>query len=353
MISLARSGKNQTRRLIAASLVFAFGVTSLPAEANSESLGIAVEVLPNEDETQAGLKEDIAWFAMEPGESNTRTLSIESYSSLDQQIRFELLDFLYVDDNKRLDPDSVSKTSDWFSVAETDMLVPAGETRQFNLTFTVPKDAEQRSFEGVLRVVSTGIKPVVDESGSASTRADLVGRMAIAIPYWIGIGDALNLLPDFEILAIEGLRIDGNPYLQIDIRNTGSVPLFLEGSAQFVDPLFEERVFEPVDFKLSEVPVGSVGTSQLKLNPEITDGDWQVLVAAEQAEVRKTELFEGEITFKDPDAIPIWWPLVQVSLVTFFLIIAIFSLRRLRKNKKETKHGKPPEPLLGRRQKTT
>jgi hypothetical protein len=325
---------------MALSLALALGSMSLPAAAETEPLGISVEILPRAEDNQTGLKNDIAWFAMEPGESNTRTFSVESYSSLDQKLKFELLDFLYVDGEKSINTQSLSKTSEWFSVAETDMVVPAGETRQFNLTFAVPISAEERSFEGVLRVLASGIKEVVDTSEPSSTQADLVGRMAIAIPFWLGVGDALDLLPDFEILAIEGLRIDGDPYLQVEINNTGSVPIFLEGSAQFVDPLFEDRVFEPVDFRLSGVPVGSVGSAQLKLNPEITDGEWRVLVAAGQAQVRKTNLFEGQITFRDPDAIPIWWPAVQISLITFFLIVALFSLLALRKKKKRAKQGR-------------
>lgn len=350
MNTVPHSIKNQTRLLLAVSLVLAFGSMSLPAAADSEPLGISVQVLPTGADNQAGLKNDIAWFAAEPGGSRTRTISVESYSNLDQRINFELLDFLYVDGEQSVNTDSSSKTSEWFSVEETDMVVPAGETREFDLTFAVPLSTEERSFEGVLRVVATGIKGVADNSEPSSTQADLVGRMAIAIPFWLGVGDALDLLPDFEILAIEGLRIEGDPYLQVEIKNTGSVPLFLEGSAQFVDPLFEERVFDPVDFKLSEIPVESVGSAQLKLNPEINDGDWRVLVVAEQAEVRKTELFEGQVIFRDPDAIPIWWPAVQLSLITFFLLVAIFSLRGLRKNKKRAKHGKPQGAVLARRE---
>lgn len=345
-MSSPHASKNQTHRIITVSLVFVFGSMFPPELAHSEPLGISVEVLPTSQGNQAGLKNDIAWFAVEPGERTSRTISIESYSNLDQALEFEVLDFRYENGERSVNTKSSSKTSEWFSVSETDMVVPAGETREFNLTFAVPTRAEQRGFEGVLRVVASGIKDAVDTSESPSTQADLVGRMAIAVPFWLGVGDALDLLPDFEILSIEGLRIDGNPYLQVDISNTGSVPLFLEGSAQFVDPLFEERVFDPVDFELSEIPVGSVGSAQVRLHPDITDGDWQVFVAAEQAEVRKTELFEARIIFRDPDAIPTWWPLLQLLLIFIFLLIAILSLRRLRKDKERAKHGKSSAETL-------
>ncbi len=344
--------QEKNRRLWAAVLFLVFGMiisNGIPLTAKADTLGISVSVEPTEQSNSAGLRNDSVWFALEPGESMSRTVSVQSYSDLDQEIEFELYDYQYIDNSRSIALDSESSTVEWFSVEEVDLVVPSRETRQFTLTYSIPTDAEERSYEGVLRVAATSAEAPTEESAQSSgTRAVVGGRMAIDVPFWVGIGDALNLLPNFEINSIEGLLIEGRPVLEVEIENTGPVPLFLQGTVQFADPVFADRVFDPVDFRLNTVPSDGTGLTRVELNPEITDGDWRVLVTAAQGEVRKTRLFETELVFRDPNAVPDWWPAVQIALVVIFGAVAAVSLRALRKSRRQKSDDDPQPPTMPR-----
>ena len=332
-------------------LFFALGIiglTALPLTANANTLGISVSVESSDEENVAGLRNDSVWFTVEPGESMSRTVTIRSSSDLDQEIQFELYDFLYTNNSRSIAIDSPSATSEWFSVEEDSLVVPSGEARQFTLTYSIPADAEERSYEGVLRVAATSAEGLAAANEGEGTRAVVGGRLAIDVPFWVGIGDALNLLPNFEINSIEGLLIEGRPVLEVEIENTGPVPLFLQGTVQLADPVFADRIFDPVDFRLNTVPSDGTGFARVELNPEITDGDWRVLVTAEQAEVRKTRLFETEIVFRDPNAIPDWWPAVQIALVVIFGAVAAVSLQALRKSRRQKSDDDPQPPTMPR-----
>ena len=312
----------------------AFAAYPLTAHANDD-LGMSV-VITSEVNDQ-GLTEgnDSLWFGVEPGETVTRTIVVTSESEIDQVIAVELFDFGLENGERFTDFSKPSVVSDWFGFANEEVLLPAGETVEIALDFEVPPEAEEISYEGTARILaSAAVLPDGGEDGS-NFRAVVGGRAAIDIPFWLGVGDALSFVPEFDILSIQGVLVDDVRYLRVFVENTGTIPVRLLGSAQFADPVFVERVFEPFQFRIPEIGIDQTRFVDVEIDQEITDGDWNVLVALAQGPIRQTKLFEQNLTFTDPSAPRNWGGLaLQAAAFIGFLVLAIVGYRLLRTPKR-------------------
>lgn len=320
-------------------------ITPVVAEANDD-LGLSVTIVSKANEEGLTEGNDSLWFGVEPGDGVTRVIEIESASEIDQAVSVELFDYVFENGERSTDFSEASTVSDWFGFADKQVLLPAGETIEVELDFTIPQEAEQISYEGTARIAATAAQPIEDESDGESFRAVVGGRAAIDIPFWLGIGDALSLVPEFDIQSIQGVLIDETKYLRVFIENTGAIPLQLKGSAQFADPVFEERVFDPFVFRVPQIGIDSSGYADVEIDQSITEGRWDVLVAANQGAIRQTKLFEMDITFNEPGSGPNWGALV-IQIIAFigFLALAIVGYRLLRSPAKtETPKAKTRRP---------
>lgn len=304
--------------------------TPVAAVANDD-LGLSVTVVSTANEEGLTEGNDSLWFGVEPGDEITRVIEIESASELDQAVSVELFDYAFENGARFTDFSEASTVSDWFGFAGEQVLLPAGETIEVELSFTIPREAEQISYEGTARIAATAAQPIEDASEGEGFRAVVGGRAAIDIPFWLGIGDALSLMPEFNIQSIQGVLIDDTKYLRVFIENTGAIPLQLKGSAQFADPVFEERVFDPFVFRVPQIGIDASGYADVDIDQSITEGRWDVLVAANQGAVRQTKLFEIDITFNEPGSGPNWGALV-IQIIAFigFLALAIVGYRLIR-----------------------
>jgi hypothetical protein len=318
------------------------------AEANDD-LGLSVTVVSTANEEGLTEGNDSLWFGVEPGDEVTRVIEIESASEIDQVVSVELFDYVFENGERSTDFSEASTVSEWFGFANEQVLLPAGETIEVELDFNIPQKAEQISYEGTARIAATAAQQVEDDSEGEGFRAVVGGRAAIDIPFWLGIGDALSFVPEFNIQSIRGVLVDETKYLRVFFENTGAIPLQLRGSAQFADPVFEERVFEPFGFFVPQIGIDSSGYKDVEIDQSITEGRWDVLVAANQGAIRQTKLFEVDITFNEPGSGPNWGALaIQIIAFIGFLALAIVGYRLLRtpaKVETSKEKAKRPSPI--------
>jgi len=316
------------------------------AQANDD-LGLSVTVVSTANEQGLTEGNDSLWFGVEPGDSVVRTVEVSSESQIDQVIQVELFDFGFENGERFTDFSKPSQISEWFGFRDEQVLLPAGDSVEIDLEFSIPSSAEQLSYEGTARIVASAAAPAEANSDGSSFQAIVGGRAAIDIPFWLGIGDALSFVPEFNIVSIQGVLIEQTKYLRVFVENTGTIPIRLRGSAQFADPVFEDRIFDPFDFRIPEIGFDSSGSVDVEIDQSITEGDWNILVSASQGAIRQSKLFEQNISFSDPGSgiNPLALAL-QIGIFLGFLALAIFGYRLIRSPRSSEKARDKRTPVI-------
>ena len=315
----------------------------------SEGLGISIS-FERSEQTDAEIAGSV-WIGIEQGEQATRTILVESLSSdTVQQLEFEILDRIRVDGESQTDFSKPGFVTPWVSFDPPAPLLQPGETVAITMTVRVPEGAAEQAHESILRVLAGAVDGAVESDSDAPTQAIVGTKVAISAGMWLGVGDALDLAPDFEISGIDGVLVDGTNYVRIFFENTGIMPIRPTGAFQLSDPSFLDRVFEPVDFQAGEILSDETGFVDVPVEPDVVDGFYRAFVTAQSGTVRKTRLFEGEIVFDDPNQLSI----PDILLRSVFFVLAAIGLvvgvRMLRRPK--DKGGSPTsesEPRSPRR----
>jgi hypothetical protein len=303
-------------------------------------LGISISLV-NDGPTDAERSGSL-WVGVEQGQSVTRTINIRSLSDdTTQSLEFELYDIIRTDGEKVTDYAQPSKLTPWLVVSPDSPEVEPGETISVTLTFTAPEDASDAAFDAVLRVLASGVA-VEDTDEDDGTKAIVKTKLAIEANLWLGVGDALTLEPNFEIESVDGALIDGRKFIRIFIKNNGLVTIEPTGRFQLSDPAFVERVFEPVDFESKEILSSQLGFVDVPVPDDVVDGIYRSFVTAQSGSVRKTQLFEGQIVFDDPNALSISDLAIRIGIFIIAALGLVLGVRLLR-----AKPKKPSETQSG------
>ena len=305
-------------------------------------LGISISFV-NDGPTDAERAGSL-WVGVEQGESVTRTMNIKSLSDdTTQSLEFELFDIIRVDDGKVTDYTQPSKLTPWLVVSPLAPEVGPGETISVTLTFSAPEDSRDEAFDAVLRVLASGVD-IDDVDAEGGTKAIVKTKLAIEANLWLGVGDALTLEPNFEIESVDGALIDEQKYIRIFFRNNGIVAIEPEGRFQLSDPAFVDRIFEPIDFEAEEILAGQLGFVDVPISEDVIDGVYRSFVTAQSGSVRKTQLFEGEIVFDDPNALSIPELAIRIGMFVIAALGLVFGVRMLRSSSKTPAINKPKAP---------
>jgi hypothetical protein len=303
-------------------------------------LGISISLV-NDGPTDAERSGSL-WVGVEQGQSVNRTMNIRSLSDdTTQSLEFELYDIIRTDGEKVTDYAQPSKLTPWLVVSPDSPEVEPGETISVTLTFSAPEDADDAAFDAVLRVLASGVA-VEDTSEDEGTKAIVKTKLAIEANLWLGVGDALTLEPNFEIESVDGALIDGRKFIRIFIKNNGLVTIEPTGRFQLSDPAFVERVFEPVDFESKEILSSQLGFVDVPVPDDVVDGIYRSFVTAQSGSVRKTQLFEGQIVFDDPNALSISDLAIRIGIFIIAALGLVLGVRLLR-----AKPKKPSETQSG------
>ena len=308
-------------------------------------LGISVS-FERADQTDAEVTGSI-WAGGEQGSKLTRTILVKSLSDdVTQEISFGIHDQILVNGETVTDYDVPSRISNWvtFSPAKP-LLSPGGEVR-ITMTIEIPSNAADEAIDATLRVLSGAVENLEEiEKEEDGVKAVVGTRLAIDSGMWLGVGDSLELMPNFEIIGVDGVLLDGAKYVRVFFENTGLVPLRLTGRLQLADASFAELVYDPVEFIVPQIRTNQGGYVDVPVQPEIEDGNFRSFVLAQQGGVRKTEVFEGELVFDDPNLLTLPDVLLRGALFLAALGALVFGYRMIRSSTKDS--NKVTTPLGG------
>jgi hypothetical protein len=315
------------KKLIALLVLIMAGLVMTPAY-SADSLGIGLTVIPVNDGTNANLSfNNRLWFGIEQGQSFTRQIEISSSSAIAQKVEMQLFDVLYDNGARGIRTDRASTTTPWVKFSPASVVLPPKGKANISMTYTIPTDAPDSSYEAFLRVNASAVNlPKSQESKDGGVRVVLAGSAAIDLPVWLGVGDPINLKSDFEISGVFGALIGGEKKLRVIVKNSGKTPLGLDGSVQLTDAVFSDRTFGPFSYRSPEIQPGQESFIDIAMPDEVTEGRWKIFVVAEQGSIRKSKVFEEELTFKP---LGTGFP-IQFLIVILAIIGLVFGWRLIR-----------------------
>ena len=351
------AGASRGRARIVAPLLL-LGVTLVapflgqpPADAQTSSLGAGLTVLPTDDGTEADLGgNNRLWFNVAPGGTASRRFTLSSQSDLTQQVTFEMLNMLVVDGTPRIDPSGPTPLTDWvrFSPERVD-LEPRGSV-EVTMTVGVPEGIASEAQRGYLRVLVGAVDAGRGAGSPSGTTAQVGNILAFAQDVWVGVGgaDGALLVTDFEIDGVQGILEPGSEdkALRLRFRNIGETPLGLEGTVELRSLDFEDLRIGPLDFNTSEILPGARGFVDVPLDPTTVEGDWQILIRAQQGQIVRTEVLEERLEFLIPGtSSPLRALAIRGALFLLGLLTLVMSIRLLRRSS-TSRGGRPTEATV-------
>jgi hypothetical protein len=315
------------KKMIALLVLIMAGLVMTPAY-SADSLGIGLTVIPVNDGTNANLSfNNRLWFGIEQGQSFTRQIEVSSSSTIAQKVEMQLFDVLYDNGLRGIRTDRASTTTPWVKFSPASVVLPPKGKANISMTYTIPTDAPDSSYEAFLRVNASAVNlPKSQQSKDGGVRVVLAGSAAIDLPVWLGVGDPINLKSDFEISGVFGALIGGEKKLRVIVKNSGKTPLGLDGSVQLTDAAFSDRTFGPFFYRSPEIQPGQESFIDIAMPDEVTEGRWKIFVVAEQGSIRKSKVFEEELTFKP---LGTGFP-IQFLIVILAIIGLVFGWRLIR-----------------------
>jgi competence ComEA-like helix-hairpin-helix protein len=292
-------------RAIAATVSALIMATAIPANVVQATkpaageLGIGIEIVPTQSDNpaQLGANSEL-WFAIEPGQSAQRQFRIISTSEIAQSVVFELWQVTVVDGEPTIDRTTRSPSEEWVTFNPPKVNLEPRARQDVTMTYTIPGNTEPAVFESYLRILVSARDAPLDEKPDAGVQAVIQGALAFRKSVWLGIGDAANLVTDFEIRGVAGWLTDTNEKaIRVLITNTGSTPIRPTGSVQLADPLFANNTFGPFEFQANSINPGESAYGDAIVDSAINDGRWSIFVQATQGSIRKTAKFDQDIRF--------------------------------------------------------
>lgn len=307
-------------------LLLSFAIPTTAQAEDSLGLGVRIENDPEATELYMGNR---LWYGIEPGQSKSRTFVVTSRSEIPQEINLYLYDKRFVNGQAEVDVSQFSATSEWALFEPSYLVLQPGEEQRFTMTYQVPNDAPDLAFDSVLRVVATSAQQASGSKDAAS--AVVRGAAAVELGVFLGIGDALELIPNFNIESIRGVRLPEGRFLEVELFNSGRVPIQLVGTVQLADPTFAERSFGPFSYLSREIFPDETVIAQVPMPDEVESGDWRVFVTAEFGQIKQTRLFEQALNFIPPGSqLSIWDWILRIGLVGLTAAGVVVGLRLLR-----------------------
>jgi hypothetical protein len=330
-------------------LLITISLLSIPVSASAmPGLGISIS-FEKSSQTAAELAGEL-WVGVEQGQLATRTLYVKSLSDdTPQVVKFQILDRILSDGEIVTDYSKPSRISPWVKFEPEQPVVQPGEEVAVKMTIVIPEDAADQAFQTILNVNASSAQTNQGNS-NAGTQAIINTSIAVETNFWLGIGDALDLVPSFDILSVDGVLLDDQKFIRIFFENTGLVTIEPMGKLQLSDPAFQDRIFEPVEFRGNEIFENQTGFVDVPVPSDTIDGFYRTFVTAESGGVRQTKLFEGELVFDAPNPFAFMDIVLRVILFLAGAVGLVFAIRILRKKnppkppKQKAVRENPPKP---------
>jgi hypothetical protein len=304
--------------------------------------GFFIRILP--DSSQEWSNNSKLWVVAAPGENSTRRFTVSNTSSRRIDVDLKLGGAQILDGIISYDKDAKLKSEGYASFSENPVKLSPDEQKVVEVIFSAPSGAESFAEDGFL------VASIAGEKVSSNSRLQVVIPTVYqyAYPMFVGVGSYAEFRSNFEILDVDGYINSKGNALRVFIKNTGKIPILINGDVSFQDATFGGPVLGPFEFSTSRVSPGQTAFAAIQLPETITETKWKIFIKATVGINTKTKEFEKNLSFT---GLSILSRVIQIFLALISILGLLWSWRQFRpsRRKGEQESAAEPKPYTWRR----
>ncbi len=322
------------KTIVRLSLSLIIGLSGIVASINSAHAegGFFLRVLP--DPSKEWSDNSKLWVVAVPGEKSIRRFTVSNTSTQRVDVDLKLGGAQILDGIISFDKNAKLKSEGYASFSENPVKLSPNEQKVIEVVFSPPVGAESFAEDGYL-VASIAGKDVSSKSG---LQVVIPTVYQYAYPMFVGIGSYAEFRSDFEILDVDGYVNSKGNALKVFLKNTGKIPILLNGDVSFQDSTFGGPVLGPFEFSTSRISPGQTAFAAVQLPETITETKWKIFTKASVGINTKTRIFEKDLSFT---GVSLFTRAVQILLAIVSFLGLLWSWRQFRPSKGQ---GLPENP---------
>ena len=317
-------------------LIFILSGVAAPISGAHAEGGFFVRVLP--DTSKEWSNNSKLWLVAVPGEKSTRRFTVSNTSTKRIEVNLKLGGARILDGIISFDKDAKLKSEGYASFSENPVKLAPNEQKVIEVIFTAPSGVESFAEDGYLVASISGEKV----SSSNSLQVVIPTIYQYAYPMFVGVGSYAEFRSNFEIVDVGGYINSKGNALRVFLKNTGKIPILLNGDVSFQDATFGGPVLGPFAFSTSRISPGQTAFAAIQLPETITETKWRIFVKATVGINTKTKEFEKDLSFI---SVSLLTRFVQALLAVISLLGLLWSWRQFRPSKS---NGGPDRSLAPR-----
>jgi hypothetical protein len=234
------------------------------------------------------------------------------------------------------DKDAKLKSEGYASFSENPVKLSPKEQKVIEVIFSAPSGVESFAEDGYLVASIAGEKV----SSNSGLQVVIPTVYQYAYPMFVGVGSYAEYRSNFEIVDVDGYINSKGNALRVFLRNTGKIPILLNGDVSFQDATFGGPVLGPFNFSTSRISPGQTGFVAVQLPETITETKWKIFTKATVGVNTKTRTFEKDLSFT---GVSLFTRAIQVLLAGVSLLGLLWSWRQFRPSMRQ---GAPDGSLV-------
>lgn len=311
---------------ILAILPMVFMCTVVSIDSAHTAGGFFLRVLP--DSSKEWSDNSKLWVVAVPGDKSVRRFTVSNTSKQRVDVDLKLGGAQILDGIISFDKDAKLKSEGYASFSENPVKLSPNEQKVIEVVFSPPVGAESFAEDGYL-VASIAGKDVSSKSG---LQVVIPTVYQYAYPMFVGIGSYAEFRSDFEILDVDGYINSKGNALKVFLKNTGKIPILLNGDVSFQDATFGGPVLGPFEFSTSRISPGQTAFAAVQLPETITETKWKIFTKASVGINTKTRIFEKDLSFT---GVSLFTRAVQALLAIVSFLGLLWSWRQFRPSKRQ------------------
>ena len=316
-------------------LMIALSSAIFPANGAQAEGGFFVRILP--DPSQEWSNNSKLWIVAAPGEKSIRRFTVSNTSSKRIDVELKLGGARILDGTISYDKDAKLKSEGYGSFSENPVKLSPNEQKVVEVIFSAPSGAESFAEDGYLVASIAGEKA----SSSGGLQVVIPTVYQYAYPMFVGVGSYAEFRSNFEIVDVDGYINSKGNALRVFLKNTGKIPILLNGDVSFQDATFGGPVLGPFKFSTSRVSPGQTAFAAIQLPETITETKWKIFTKATVGINTRTKEFEKNLSFT---GVSIFTRVIQIFLALVSILGLLWSWRQFRPSRRKGDQNSEEEP---------
>jgi hypothetical protein len=323
-------------KILRAFLMLMIALSSVVAPVNIAHAegGFFLRILP--DTSKEWSNNSKLWLVAVPGEKSTRRFTVSNSSTQRIEVDLKLGGARILDGIISFDKDAKLKSEGYASFSENPVKLSPKEQKVIEVIFSAPSGVESFAEDGYLVASIAGEKV----SSNSGLQVVIPTVYQYAYPMFVGVGSYAEYRSNFEIVDVDGYINSKGNALRVFLRNTGKIPILLNGDVSFQDATFGGPVLGPFNFSTSRISPGQTGFVAVQLPETITETKWKIFTKATVGVNTKTRTFEKDLSFT---GVSLFTRAIQVLLAGVSLLGLLWSWRQFRPSMRQ---GAPDGSLV-------